>query len=89
MLGINHPSATRALVRLEDVGALVSVNTAMKTLTDYLSAEHVPFSVAVIPRYVDPLGVYNGGVPQEGNRCRRPPTCGSRWTMRSPAAPRW
>jgi uncharacterized protein YdaL len=45
------------MVRLEDVGAMVSVE-AMKTLSDYLASKRqdVPFSVAVIPRYVDGLG---------------------------------
>jgi uncharacterized protein YdaL len=66
MLGVNHPESHPALVRLEDVGAMVSV-TAMKTLSDYMSGKKIPFSVAVIPRYVDGLGVYNGGTPQEVN----------------------
>jgi uncharacterized protein YdaL len=51
------------MVRLEDVGAMVSVQ-AMKTLSDYLFAKGIPYSIAVIPKYVDPLGAYNGGVPQ-------------------------
>jgi uncharacterized protein YdaL len=37
----------------------------MKKLSDYLGSKSVPFSVAVIPRYVDALGAYNGGVPME------------------------
>jgi uncharacterized protein YdaL len=63
MLGVQHAESHKALVRLEDVGALVSVD-AMKTLTDYLSGTHVPFSIATIPYYVDPLGAYNGGVAE-------------------------
>ena len=63
ILGISHPESHKALVRLEDVGALVSVQ-AMKTLTDYLSGKKIPFSVATIPYYVDALGAYNGGTPQ-------------------------
>ena len=62
ILAINHPESHKAMVRLEDVGALVSVQ-AMKTLTDYLFAKKVPFSVATIPYYVDSLGAYNGGTP--------------------------
>ena len=62
ILGINHPESHKALVRLEDVGALVSVQ-AMKTLTDYLYTKKIPFSVATIPYYVDSLGAYNGGTP--------------------------
>ena len=63
ILAIPHVESHKALVRLEDVGALVSVQ-AMKTLTDYLFSKKVPFSVATIPYYVDSLGAYNGGVPQ-------------------------
>jgi uncharacterized protein YdaL len=62
MLGINHPESHKAMVRLEDVGALVSVK-AMKTLSDYLYTKKIPYSIATIPLYVDPLGAYNGGVP--------------------------
>ena len=64
MLGSNHAEYHKAMVRLEDVGALVSVQ-AMKDLSNYLAAKAVPFSVAVIPHYVDALGAYNGGVRQE------------------------
>jgi uncharacterized protein YdaL len=64
MLAIDHPESHKAMVRLEDVGALVSVN-AMKRLTDYLQGKGIPFSIAVIPHHVDPLGVANGGVAQE------------------------
>ncbi|MBI2771495.1 MAG: DUF2334 domain-containing protein [Burkholderiales bacterium] len=64
ILGINHPEKHQALVRLEDVGAMVTV-ASMKTLTDYLYGRRIPFSIAVIPRYVDALGVYNGNVPQQ------------------------
>ncbi|HYF19491.1 MAG TPA: DUF2334 domain-containing protein [Ramlibacter sp.] len=63
MLGIHHAEQHRAMVRLEDVGAMVSVQ-AMKTLTDYLHRRRIPFSIATIPYYVDALGLYNGGVPQ-------------------------
>jgi uncharacterized protein YdaL len=64
MLGINHAFYHKAMVRLEDVGALVSVQ-AMKTLSDYMASKAIPFSIAAIPRYVDGLGTYNGGTPQE------------------------
>lgn len=59
----NH-TGHKAMVRLEDVGALVSVS-AMRQLTDYLSKRRIPFSIATIPLYRDPLGKYNGGVPEE------------------------
>lgn len=64
MLGVNHAESHKAMVRLEDVSALVSV-TAMKSLTDYLYQLRIPFSIATIPYYKDPLGVYNAGVPMQ------------------------
>ena len=63
ILGSKAVENHRAMIRLEDVGALVSVN-AMKTLSDYLYSKRIPYSIAVIPKYVDPLGVYNGGAAQ-------------------------
>lgn len=60
-----------ALVRLEDVHALS--NTAhLRTLTDLFAngadpyggqAQPIPFSIALIPRYRDPLGRYNAYRP--------------------------
>lgn len=62
ILGTNQPVLQRAMVRFEDVNALTSTS-AMRTLTDYLFSLRIPFSIATIPLYVDPLGAYNGGVP--------------------------
>jgi uncharacterized protein YdaL len=64
ILGVSTPPSKRALVRLEDVGALVTAQS-MRTLSDYLSSKAIPFSIAAIPFYRDPLGEYNGGVAQE------------------------
>jgi uncharacterized protein YdaL len=64
MLGIQHAESHKAMVRLEDVDAKVSV-AAMKTLSDYLLSKHIPFSIAAIPHYKDPLGYANGGVPED------------------------
>lgn len=55
-------SRKRALVRIEDVGADADPK-ALRAIADYLYKKKVPFSVAVIPFYVDPNGVYNNGVP--------------------------
>jgi uncharacterized protein YdaL len=54
----------RALVRLEDVSEITDPS-AVKTLADYLSARRIPFSLALIPFYRDPLGAYNNGTPEE------------------------
>ena len=61
ILGTNQPVLHRALVRLEDVNAFTTT-ASMKTLTDYLYSKRIPFSIATIPLYEDPLGAYNGGV---------------------------
>jgi uncharacterized protein YdaL len=64
MLGIQHAESHQAMVRLEDVDAKVSV-AAMKKLTDYLSGKKIPFSIALIPHYKDPLGLANDGRPED------------------------
>ncbi|MEO5813355.1 MAG: polysaccharide deacetylase family protein [Rhodanobacter sp.] len=55
-------SRKRALVRIEDVSGDANP-TRLRAIADYLYSKNVPFSVAVIPFYVDPNGVYNNGVP--------------------------
>lgn len=52
----------RALVRIEDVSA-DDDPAQLRAIADYLFSVHVPFTVAVIPYYVDPNGYYNNGVP--------------------------
>jgi uncharacterized protein YdaL len=64
MLDVQHAESHQAMVRLEDVDAKVSAQ-AMKTITDYLSGNRIPFSIAMIPHYVDALGTNNGGTPEE------------------------
>jgi uncharacterized protein YdaL len=64
VLGVTHTTAPRALVRLEDVNATTTV-ASMRSLTNYLRSKNIPFSIATIPFYRDPLGRYNGGVPEE------------------------
>jgi uncharacterized protein YdaL len=56
------PARRRALVRIEDVGADADPKELRK-IASYLHSQHVPFSVAVIPLYLDPNGAYNNGVP--------------------------
>ncbi|CAJ0709364.1 hypothetical protein LMG19089_04964 [Ralstonia edaphis] len=63
ILGTNAPTLHRALVRLEDVNATTTV-ASMQQLTDYMYGLKIPFSIATIPVYTDPNGVYNGGVAQ-------------------------
>ncbi len=58
------PVRHRALVRIEDVSPTEDP-AELRALVDLLYRNAVPFSVAVIPLYVDPKGVYNGGVAQK------------------------
>lgn len=62
---VSNPSMLarkRALVRIEDVGADANP-TELRAIADYLYSKNVPFSVAVIPYYLDPNGYYNNGIP--------------------------
>lgn len=53
----------QALVRLEDVN--VNDSTAnLLAIGTYLHDNQIPFSINVIPNYMDPLGTYTQGVPQ-------------------------
>ena len=68
------PAATSshlALVRLEDVDPTADP-AALRQFADYLSSQHVPFSVGVIPEYTDPKGYYNGGKKQTITLAQRP-----------------
>jgi len=63
MLGIPHAESRRALVRLEDVSAGTSVED-LNQIATYLRAQQVPFSVATVPLFKDPLGMTNpSGTP--------------------------
>ena len=60
ILGITYNDNTptrRAHVRIEDVSP-ASDPVQLKAIADYLYSKNVPFSVAVIPEYRDPLGTY-------------------------------
>ncbi|WP_337822189.1 polysaccharide deacetylase family protein [Amycolatopsis sp. A1MSW2902] len=59
----NQPDRRRALVRIEDV-SVDDDPAQLRQIIDYLAAQGVPFSLAVIPRYRDPHGYYNNGVPE-------------------------
>ena len=60
-----QPNATPvhdAMVRLEDVSAHDSATTD-QSIMSYLEKAKIPFSVSVIPLYLDPNGYYTGGIP--------------------------
>lgn len=69
------PTATpshRALVRLEDVSAM-SDPSQIEAAASYLSSVGVPFSVNVIPQYLDPNGYYSNGVAVSESIGESPP----------------
>jgi uncharacterized protein YdaL len=65
------PERHRALVRIEDVNASMEP-AALRAIADYLSSQQIPFGIATIPRYRDPRGYYNGGVPQNISLAQAP-----------------
>jgi uncharacterized protein YdaL len=60
-----------ALVRLEDISA-ESSPANLEEFAAYLKSQGVPFSMAVIPQYVDPNGYYNNGVPASESLAQSP-----------------
>ena len=52
------------MIRLEDVHAR-NPASSLRELNRFFKARHIPYSIAVIPHYIDPLGRYNHGVPEE------------------------
>jgi uncharacterized protein YdaL len=68
------PTATPshlALVRLEDVNP-TSSPSQINAITSYLSSQGVPFSINVIPQYLDPNGYYNNGTPVSTSLAQSP-----------------
>jgi uncharacterized protein YdaL len=64
MLGIEHAESHRALVRLEDVSPGTTSVDDLNRVAKYLRRQHVPFSVATVPLFKDPLGITNdSGTP--------------------------
>jgi uncharacterized protein YdaL len=65
ILGINAPESHQAIIRLEDV--TMDVYDPVADLTpcvDFLHSNNIPFCMATIPYYTDPLGYYNSGIPE-------------------------
>lgn len=69
MVGIDHPESHRAMVRIEDVDPTEDP-ARVRAIADYLESEGVPFSLAVIPRFEDPLGAW--GAPRSIGMSERP-----------------
>ena len=62
MLNIPHVESHKAIMRLEDVDAHTNMND-LNSIATYMGSKNIPFSVATIARYEDPLGIENDGVP--------------------------
>ena len=62
--GIVTSTEMRAVLRIEDVSAICD-SASLRGIADTLYAENIPYVVCVIPDYMDPLGVFNAGVPLE------------------------
>ena len=69
-----NPAATpshEALIRLEDLSPESSPSN-LTAYASYLKSQGVPFSMAVIPDYLDPKGYYNNGVPMAETLAQSP-----------------
>ncbi len=64
MLGIQHAASHKALVRIEDIDATEDP-ARIRAIADYLYSESVPFSLAVIPSFRDPLGAWGPPMTKE------------------------
>ncbi len=53
----------RAILRLEDISPN-SDPDELQDIAEYLAQEDIPYGFQVIPRYTDPNGTYNNGVPE-------------------------
>ena len=70
-LAPNATSTHLALVRLEDISP-ESSPANLDEFAAYLKSVGVPFSMAVIPQYLDPNGYYNNGVPVSESLVQEP-----------------
>src|ERR1043166_1190121 len=67
----DHSPSHNAIIRLEDVNPTYDADR-LRAVADYLSSENVPFAVGVIPRYIDPRGYYNNGIPVDIRMSQKP-----------------
>jgi uncharacterized protein YdaL len=65
ILGIPAAESHLAIIRLEDVTMDVyDPTTDLTPCVDFLHTNNIPFAMATIPYYTDPLGYYNNGTPE-------------------------
>jgi len=70
-LAPSTPTRHRAMLRLEDISP-DSDPAELRRMADYLFSQRIPYGINVIPRYRDPNGVYNNGVPEDVTLAQRP-----------------
>ena len=83
IMGQNHGEEHNALVRIEDINALTDPASLLKTLR-YLHSENIPFSVALVPVYIDPtekLEIHLEDRPDLLNVLRKVPSYGGVFVM--------
>ena len=61
MVEIPHAEVHKAIMRLEDVDARTELED-LNSIANYMQGKGIPFSVATIPQYEDPLGIENNGI---------------------------
>ena len=61
MLNIPHQESHKAIMRLEDVDARTEI-ADLDSIANYMGSKNIPFSIATIARYEDPLGIENDGI---------------------------
>ena len=61
MVEIPHAEVHKAIMRLEDIDARTNL-ADLNAIANYMQGKGIPFSVATIPQYEDPLGIENNGV---------------------------
>ena len=64
ILGINHPTSHSAVIRIEDVAPSTYPPADLRATADTLRAENVPFAIALVPVFRDPLAYQNSSATQ-------------------------
>jgi len=65
MLGVDHEEKHLALMRLEDVNAVGTDSEGLDQIIDYMKRRQIPFTIAAIPLYMDPLDYYEDNITQQ------------------------
>jgi len=72
LIGIDHAPDKNALFRLEDTHPAVAYTDIRLVTNELKRGGQRPWSIAIVPAYRDPLGYYNGGIPESFDLNDRP-----------------